>query len=92
MVEDHLSILTNDSSINTTPINDSFPDEFLFSVDLIPWYANIVNFLATGKMPPDWSSQDKKKFLRLRNSIRMIHTYSSIVLIRFFGDAYQTMR
>ena len=29
----------------------------------MPWYANIVNFLVTGKMPPDWSSQDKKKFL-----------------------------
>ena len=29
----------------------------------MPWYANIVNYLATSKMPCDWSSQDKKKFL-----------------------------
>ena len=63
VVADHLSRLTNESSIDTTPINDSFPDEFLLSVDNMPWYANIVNFLVTGKMPPDWSSQDKKKFL-----------------------------
>ena len=27
------------------------------------WYANIVSFLATGKIPPDWSQQDKRKFL-----------------------------
>ena len=53
----------NESSIDTTPINESFPDDFLFSVDSMPWYANIVNFLVTGKIAPDWSSQDKMKFL-----------------------------
>jgi hypothetical protein len=63
VVADHLSRLTNESSIDTTPINDSFPDDFLFSITTMPWYANIVNFIATGKMPSDWSSQDKKKFL-----------------------------
>ncbi|KAH9717199.1 hypothetical protein KPL71_021736 [Citrus sinensis] len=60
IVADHLSRLTNESSIETTPINDSFPDEFLFSINKMPWYANIVNYLATGEMPCDWSSQDKK--------------------------------
>ena len=49
IVADHLSRLRNDSSIDTTPINDSFHDEFSFSVDLIPWYANIVNFLVIGR-------------------------------------------
>ena len=29
----------------------------------MPWYANIVKYLATGEMSCDWSSQDKKKFL-----------------------------
>ena len=53
----------NESSIETTPINNSFPDEFLFSINKIPWYANIVNYLATSEIPYDWSSQDKKKFL-----------------------------
>ena len=62
VVADHLLRLTNESSINTTPINDSFPDDFLFYIDSIPWYANIVNFLAIGKMPPDLSSLDNKKF------------------------------
>ena len=63
VVADHLSRLTNESSIETTPINDSFLDEFLFSINKMPWYANIVNYLAIGEMPCDWSSQEKKKFL-----------------------------
>ena len=54
-----LSRLTNESSIKTTPINDSFPDEFLFSINKMPWYANIINYLATGEMPCDYSSQRK---------------------------------
>ena len=29
----------------------------------MPWYVNIVNYLETGEMTYDWSSQDKKKFL-----------------------------
>ena len=33
VVADHLSRLTNESSIETTPINDSFPDKFLFSIN-----------------------------------------------------------
>ena len=56
VVADRLSRLTNESSIETTPINDSFPDEFLFSINKMPWYANIVNYLATCEMPCDWSS------------------------------------
>jgi len=63
VVADHLSRLTPDSSTEITPINDSFPDEFLFSTVTMPWYANIVNFLVTGEMPPQWNAQDKRKFL-----------------------------
>ncbi|XP_073307370.1 uncharacterized protein [Primulina huaijiensis] len=63
VVADHLSRLVTGSSCEMTPINDNFPDEHLFSVTTTPWFANIVNFLVTGKMPPQWSSQDKRKFL-----------------------------
>src|SRR5215813_9445220 len=49
MVADHLSRLANESSIDTTPINDSFPDEFLFSMNILPWYTNIVNYLTIEK-------------------------------------------
>ena len=50
-VVDNLSRLTFEFCTDITPINDSFPDEFLFSITLMPWYANIINFLATGKIP-----------------------------------------
>ena len=63
VVADHLSRLTTKSSFDITPINDSFPDDFLFSVATIPWFANIVNFLVTGEMASQWTPQDKKKFL-----------------------------
>ena len=33
VVADHFSRLTNESSIETTPINDSFPKAFLFSIN-----------------------------------------------------------
>ncbi|KAK9208748.1 hypothetical protein WN944_001108 [Citrus x changshan-huyou] len=63
VVADHLSRLTSEICTDITPINDSFPDEFLLSVTSIPWYANIVNFLVTSKMPAQWNTQEKKKFL-----------------------------
>ncbi|KAI3453437.1 hypothetical protein Pfo_010100 [Paulownia fortunei] len=63
VVADHLSRLVCDDSFQTTPINDTFPDEQLFNVSILPWFADIVNFLVTGKMSSHWNSQDKKKFL-----------------------------
>ncbi|PON49380.1 hypothetical protein PanWU01x14_230600, partial [Parasponia andersonii] len=64
VVADHLLRLTTESSFGTTPIIDYFSDESLFSATLIPWFANIVNFLATGAMPSEWSSQDKKEVFK----------------------------
>ena len=60
---DHLSRLACDDTFQTTPINDTFLNEQLFNVSSLPWSADIVNFLVTGEMPSQWSSQDKKKFL-----------------------------
>ena len=34
-----------------TPLKDQFPDEHLFTVSTLSWYADIVNYLATGKLP-----------------------------------------
>lgn len=46
-----------------SPIRDDFPDEHLFAISQIPWYAHIVNYLVCGELPSDWSAQDKRKFL-----------------------------
>ena len=56
---DHLSRLTFDNSIQIEPIHDNFPDEQLFSVSTLPWFADIVNYLVTGMMPHQWSAQDR---------------------------------
>ena len=45
VVADHLSRLTNESSIDTTHINDSFLDDFLFSIDSMPWMLILSIFL-----------------------------------------------
>ena len=43
-------------------IAEKFPDEQLFKLSLqSPWYADFVNFLACGTMPPEFSYQQKKK-------------------------------
>ena len=63
VVADHLSRLVPESSTHGLPISDSFPDEQLFALIHYPWYANIVNYLVTGQIPPQWTSQQKRKFL-----------------------------
>lgn len=63
VIAGYLLRLTNELSINTIPINDSFPNEFLFSIHNVPQYANIVNYFTTGKMSSNLNFQDNKKFL-----------------------------
>ena len=43
-------------------IAEKFPDEQLFQLSLqSPWYADIVNFLGCGIMPPGFSYQQRNK-------------------------------
>ena len=50
-------------------IKEDFPDEQPFQVSIqIPWYADIVNFLACGIMLPEFSCQQKRK---LRTEARL---------------------
>ena len=59
---DHLSCLEfHDKS--SAPISETFPDEHLFGVASCHWYANIANYIATGKLPSHWSAQDTGRFL-----------------------------
>jgi hypothetical protein len=67
MVADHLSRLTVDIAEDTTPISKTFPDEQLMYIahHLVPWFADIVNYLVTGQVPLHWGRQIKIKFLSM---------------------------
>ena len=63
MIADHLSrIVTTTVIEEETKVAENFPDEQLFQLSFkLPWYANIVNFLACGVMLPEYSYQQRKK-------------------------------
>ena len=51
VVVDHLSYLNFDTITEPLTLNDSFPDEQLMSVEVLLWYADIVNYLVTYQLP-----------------------------------------
>ena len=66
VVADHLSRLIIDDP-SPSPIRDTFPDEHILAVQVrsMPWYAHIVNYLATCKIPIDWDYNERKRFFKL---------------------------
>ena len=64
VVVDHLSMLKNSEGEieKESSIREEFPDEYIFSVSITPWCADIVNFLASDILPHNLSYQQKKKF------------------------------
>ncbi|CAL8988385.1 unnamed protein product [Prunus brigantina] len=66
VVADHLSRLIdgNHENKDVLPLNESFPDEQLLAIhDQEPWYADLVNYLASGVLRDDLTFQERKKFL-----------------------------
>jgi len=62
VVADFLSRLKTNENI---PVDDSFPDEYLFAVSAhSPWYADIANYLVTGKLPLHLSHREKRKIIQ----------------------------
>eukprot|EP00253_Pinus_taeda_P017050 PITA_17050 len=62
VVADFLSWLKTNENI---PVNDSFPDEYLFAVSThSPWYADIANYLVAGKLPSHLSHREKRKIIQ----------------------------
>jgi len=62
LVADHLSRLPNLPSPDS-PINEYFPDKQLLALFKEPWYADIVNYLVTSKIPLTWTKQYRDRFL-----------------------------
>ena len=58
-----LSRLTISDDYPTT--EDSFPDEYLFSISThSPWYADIANYLTAGKFPHQLSSKERRNIIQ----------------------------
>ena len=63
MVADFLSRLTHID--DNVPVHDTFPDEHLFVVSIkTPWFADIANYLLTGKIPAHLSSYEKRRIIQ----------------------------
>ena len=64
VVADHLSRLEGDQIHDDgLPIEDRMLDGFLYSINVkeLPWFADLVNFLACGEFPPSFSKNQIKK-------------------------------
>ena len=51
MVVDHLSQVKVEPHFEEAQINDEFPNDALCAMEKLPWFANIVNYLATRELP-----------------------------------------
>jgi hypothetical protein len=62
VVDDFISRIKNED--DDIPIDDSFPDEHLFSLSVnTPWFADMENYLATRKLPSHFSPHEKRKII-----------------------------
>ena len=82
VVADHLSRLTIAHITHNPPIFDEFSEESLLAMSIEPWYAHIANFLVTGEILVEWTSQDKK-FFHAR-----VHSYywEEPYLFKYYAD------
>jgi len=62
-VADFLSRIQNTNKYSL--VEDKFPDEYLFAVTTkTPWYADIANYLVTGKLPPHLFPSEKRRIIQ----------------------------
>ena len=63
VIADHLSrVERSTEEEEKATLTENFPDEQLFKVSSqLPWYADIVNYLACGVIPSEFTSQQKRK-------------------------------
>jgi hypothetical protein len=67
VVADHLSRMIHGQDVeeDTLPLREHFPDEQLFAMNVVdPWYADIINYIATKKTPDDMTRAQKDKLVK----------------------------
>ena len=66
-VADLLSHLNTEGE--NVPIFDEFPNEHIFCISIhTPWFFNITNYLAIGKLPQHLSSNENKRIIWLSST------------------------
>lgn len=64
LVADHLSrILCDEGDFQALPIDDYMRDDVSYAAEStsLPWFSNIVNYLACSVIPPDFTKQQRRK-------------------------------
>jgi len=64
LVANYLSRILCDGESESS-ISKCFPDELLYAFHPDPWYADIVNYLVTGRIPEGWTKNDRDRFFHL---------------------------
>jgi len=87
VVANHLSRIPN-APIEEEPINEDFPDEHILAIFKELWYADIINYLATGKYPLNGRSKiDIASSPTYGSPFWKSDTFSSTVLTKSSGGA-----
>jgi hypothetical protein len=63
VVADHLSRIVAEQETDSLPIQDTFPDESILNITTLPWYANLVNYLVSKQVPPEWGPKRTEKLI-----------------------------
>ncbi|XP_075088458.1 uncharacterized protein LOC142170445 [Nicotiana tabacum] len=74
-VTDHLSRMENHDHVEKGgQIKEVFPDEQLFAItqDPPPWYADYMNYLMSGVLPPEIQSESRKRFLYDKKEVELM--------------------
>ena len=67
VVADHLSRMLHGHDVEeeTLPLREHFPDEQLFAINVVdPWYADIINYIATKRVPENFTRAQKDKLIK----------------------------
>ncbi|CAN6718945.1 unnamed protein product [Malus baccata var. baccata] len=86
VVADHLSRLVHEEDV--VPIPETFPDEQLMSIEVsMPWYADLVNYLASKVIPIDYVSKWVEARATRNNDFKVVADFVKTNIFARFGMA-----
>jgi len=64
LITDHLSRILYDGESESN-ISEFFTNEQLYAIHSDPWYADIVNYLVSSRIPKGWTKNDRDRLFHL---------------------------